>query len=54
MVLSVFTPAGARRSASPAGAREGRQDSLHSYAVTTSRYLDQGNGNPAFSEPGRQ
>jgi len=33
---------------------EGRQDSLHFCAVTTSRYFDEGNGNPAFSEPGRQ
>ena len=40
MVLSVLTPAGARRFASQAGAWEGRQDSLHSYAVTTSRYFD--------------
>ncbi len=26
----------------------GRQDSLHFYAVTTSRYFEEGNGNSAF------
>jgi hypothetical protein len=44
MVLNVVTPVEARRFANPAGAWEGRQDSLHFYAVTTSRHFDEGNG----------
>ena len=32
----------------------GKGGRIHFYTVTTSRYFDEGNGNWAFSEPGRQ